>query len=422
MAKKKNVTVVVKPKRKNKRSKQQKQIGLLGTALRALGTSAGGAVGGYFGNPVTGAAVGNSLGATISRWLGAGDYTVTSNSLVNSMKASGSIPMMHSNDQTITVRHKEFVMTVLSSTNYVIRRSLIINPGRETTFPWLHTLANNFQEYRIKGMVYHYVPTSGNAVASTNSALGSVMLQTSYRSTDSAPADKIELLNEYWSSEARPSESFCHPIECNPKENPFNIQYVRSDGAILPATDSPLLYDLGVTHVAVQGQQINDIALGDLWITYEVELKKPIIKSNSTLDVYVWSGKTTSTATLSTPFTSMSQVSGNLQLTLGSNSITIPSTYRGVFNFYLVFQATTQTLTNFTITSSPTVVNCTIEDFQPGQTVIGGATTGSATTFVYAFCIRKNQRELAATITMPATSGSGSITTNFLNVYAYPDL
>ena len=42
------------------------------------------------------------------------------------------------------------------------------------------------------------------------------------------------------------------------------------------------MYDLGVTHVAVSGQQANDVVLGDLWVTYEVELKKPILYSNVT--------------------------------------------------------------------------------------------------------------------------------------------
>jgi hypothetical protein len=90
----------------------------------------------------------------------------------------------------------------------------------------------------------------------------------------------MEMLNEYWSSESSPAEGFCHPIECNPKENPFNIQYVRSKD--VPSGDSQLLYDLGVTHVAVTGMQASGNAVGDLWITYEVELKKPVLTSNVT--------------------------------------------------------------------------------------------------------------------------------------------
>ncbi len=111
------------------------------------------------------------------------------------------------------------------------------------------------------------------------------MLQTSYRATDSAPTSKIEMLNEYWSTEVVPCETTCHPLECNPAENPFNIQYVRSDSAVLPVSDSPLLYDLATTHVATEGQSTDGAALGDLWVTYEIELKKPVLSSNVTASI-----------------------------------------------------------------------------------------------------------------------------------------
>jgi len=157
-------------------------------------------------------------------------------------------------------------------------------------------LAANFQEYRFRGIVFHYVPSSGNAVSSTNPALGTVMFQTSYRASDTAPTSKLELLNEYWASENVPNEPFCHPIECDPKENPFNIQYVRTGD--VPTGDSRLMYDLGVTHVAVQGMQTTGNIVGDVWVTYEVELKKPIISSNATASVnyaaYDLSGSITS--------------------------------------------------------------------------------------------------------------------------------
>jgi hypothetical protein len=110
------------------------------------------------------------------------------------------------------------------------------------------------------------------------------MLQTSYRSTDSPPTSKVEVLNEYCSNEVVPSETMAHPIECDPKENPFNVMYVRS--GLPPAGDSKLMYDLGVTHLAVSGQLASDNVIGDLWVTYEVELKKPIIDSNVTSTIF----------------------------------------------------------------------------------------------------------------------------------------
>lgn len=219
--------------------------------------------------------MGSGLGAALSKWLGAGDYQVSSNSLVS--RASQNIPYMHKTDQSVVIRHREFIATVASSEAYNVRHQFILNPGMESTFPWLSGIAANFQEYKWKGLVFHYVPTSGSAVSSTNPALGSVMMQTSYRSQDTPPNSKIEILNEYWSNETIPCDTMCHPVECDPRENPFSIHYVRSGN--IPDGDY-LMYDLGVTYVAVQGMPATGNAVGDIWVSYEVELKKPIVSSN----------------------------------------------------------------------------------------------------------------------------------------------
>jgi len=247
----------------------------------------------------TGASYGTGLGAALSKWLGSGDYTVSSNSITQKASA-GSIPAMHKEGQSILVRHREFLTEIRGATSFTIRNEFDLNPGLSTTFPWLAGIASQYSQYRIKGLVYHYVPTSGNAVSSTNAALGTVMLQTSYRATESAPTSKIEMLNEYWSSEAKPSEEFCHPIECDPKENPFNVQYVRTGS--LPATENQLMYDLGRTTVAVSGQQANDIVLGDLWMTYEIELKKPVLTNLNNADIQTFASTSVSNLAAATPF------------------------------------------------------------------------------------------------------------------------
>jgi hypothetical protein len=187
---------------------------------------------------------------------------------------------MHQTGQSIVIRHKEYLGEVKGNTAFTVRAAYPLQPGSSQTFPWLSTLAQKFQEYTFKGVVFHYIPTSGSAVSSTNAALGTVMLQTSYRASDTNPASKVEMLNEYCASEAAPNETFAHPIECSPKENPFRTQYVR--GGSVPAGDPIMLYDLGKTFLAVSGQQANDIVLGDLWVTYEVELRKPIVAGATT--------------------------------------------------------------------------------------------------------------------------------------------
>lgn len=367
---------------------------------------AGGALGSLFGMGDAGRGAGSNLGAAVSKWLGAGDYNVSHNSIVNSLKASGSIPMMHNDGQTILVRHKEFLCEVKPNTSFQVQRSFRINPGSATTFPWLARLANCYQQYRIKGMVYHYVPTSGASVSSTNTSLGSVMMQTSYRSNDTAPNNKIELLNEYWSSEAVPSESFCHPVECNPNENPFNVQYVAADGATLPTGDSPLLYDLGTTHLAVSGQQGTLGVLGDLWVTYEIELKKPIIDSNVTDSAFKYGTYFNAPpASFSNPFGVGVAQAGNLKFTTDTGrSINIPANQYGTFWIFILYKPAA-TFTTANMTGAPVVTNCDLV-FWSGttdriETNIGAATSGN---IVYMIRVNKLQREVTAGIQVPTAS------------------
>jgi uncharacterized membrane protein len=69
------ILVAVRPKKKKEAAASSKpqQVTLLGQALRSLGGLGGGAIGSMFGAPVTGSAVGTSLGTAISKWLGSGD-------------------------------------------------------------------------------------------------------------------------------------------------------------------------------------------------------------------------------------------------------------------------------------------------------------------------------------------------------------
>jgi len=357
MARKGRTTVVIKTKKKQTQKKREtKEVSALGKAIRSLGMAAGGAAGSYLGQPVAGGAVGHSLGAALSRWLGAGDYTIGTNSIVKqSMRAASSIPIMHTDQQSVVIRHKEFLGEVLSSTSYRVQQSFPLNPGNSTTFPWLSNIAASFQEYRIRGLVFHYIPSSGSAVASANAALGTVMLQTSYRSNDTPPGTKVELLNEFWSNEVVPCDSMAHPVECDPKENPFNVQYIRTGS--VPSGDSVLMYDLGQTHLAVSGCQTVNGRLGDLWVSYDIELKKPLLYSNVTSRVDSSTGIVTSGATASAIFGPTAiTLAGPTPVTVLNNTITFPKGMIGTFFIMIQVGGNTLALT----AGTPTITQASL--------------------------------------------------------------
>jgi len=342
---KKKVSIKIVPQKKSVKRVKKKEAELtrLGGALRMLGGLGGRTIGSMVGYGDVGAQQGTNLAASISRWLGSGDYSVSSNSLTQRVAAGGTIPAMHKEGQTVIVRHKEFISEVLSSTTFKVQQQFNINPGLSLTFPWLAGIAAQFSEYRIRGMVYHYVPTSGDAINGTNPAIGSVMLQTSYRASESAPTSKIELLNEYWSSEAKPSEPFCHPIECDPKENPFNVQYIRTGS--VSAGDSVLMYDLGKTTLAVSGMPATGNVVGDLWVTYEIELRKPILTDLNGTDVLTLSSYATSYVSAAVPFGTNMIISAGTSFAIlpifGTNTITFPAGSVGAYQVVVMHTGAT---------------------------------------------------------------------------------
>jgi len=366
----------------NGNSKEKSEVTAIGKALRMLGGAGGNALGGMVGLSKAGGQAGTSLGGAISKWLGFGDYVVRMNSVVN--RASTGVPMMHKDGQTVTIRHREYIAQIKGSQTFTVQGSYVLNPGQRATFPWLSTIANSFQEYRFKGVVFHYIPSSGNAVSSTNAALGTVMLQTSYRSNDTPPTTKAELLNEYWSGESVPSDTFAHPIECDPNENPFNVQYISSDD--VPSSDSVLLYDLGVTHVCSSGQQIDGSTLGDLWVTYEVELKKPIVASNVTSNYQVVSASATPTAQ-NRLFPSIQFDRGNVTV-VGSttaNAFTFAAGLRGNYLMNVIFEASS------TFTHSTGILSISNTATTPIGPVIGDTNSyGSLGTSATSNCMLVN--------------------------------
>ncbi len=410
---------------RNKRvvpAKKQKPPTVLGKALRSLGAAGGATVGSWLGNPAMGGAVGRSLGAAVSRWLGSGDYTVNSNSIVqSSLKAASSIPMMHAESQTVVIRHREYLGEVRSNMEYTVENSFQLNPGNNRAFPWLSSIATSFQEYKFRGVVFHYIPSSGSAINGTNAALGTVMMQTSYRATDAPPSSKVEMLNEYCSNESVPSEPFAHPIECNPRENPFNVLYVRSGQ--VPTTDTIMMYDLGITHIATSGNPADGNVLGDLWVTYEVELKKPIVASNVATKELTGSAYFMSTSGVGI-FNNKVRSVGPIAISGSGNVLTLPKGCVGLWQITVILYPSSPTTgfvapTKF-FASSPTAVNCTLTtpmtaDF--GHIGSEVETTGAKSNQIFAVLgVRIDDPAVVPAISFATPTLGGTLSATIVNI------
>jgi len=386
------------PRTRREKNKEPTAIGRL---IRAAGSAGGGYLGNMIGMGQLGGAAGHQLGALASRWLGFGDYAVTRNSIVTD--ASSMIPSMHKTSQSVIVRHKEFIGTVTSTQAFTVQYSINLNPGLPGSFPWLSKIATRYQEYKFLGVVLHYVPASGDAVSSTNPALGTVMMQTSYRASDISPVSKLEMLNEYCSNESVPSSSFIHPVECDPKQNPFAIQYVRATS--VPTGESILNYDIGKTFIATQGQQADGNYLGDLWITYEVELSKPVLASAVTQSPYetlVYSGNSSTSY-----FTTLVSDTTGLGVTATGRVLTLPAGFGNVYAINMYFDDSN--LSAFTMTA-PTMTNGVVNIFR-FCTVVSGSS--QALLFLV---VTKTEANKASVLTFPAATATGSMASDTVTV------
>lgn len=255
-----------------------------GAAFRGAGTGIGTALGTFLGGPAGGAVggmLGKSAGGMISKLFGHGDYAVSNaeqlkqNNLV--LSNSAQIPQFGSGKVASKFVHREFLGDVYSSSTAGAFKidSYAINPGVATTFPWLSGVVGaKFQQYRINGMAFEFRSMSADALNSTNTALGSVIMSTDYDSADVAFASKQEMENTEYGVSCKPSANMMHGIECERMQTPVSELYIR---AFAPPPDKDIrLYDLGRFSIATVGCQGTNVNLGELWVTYDIDCFKAI--------------------------------------------------------------------------------------------------------------------------------------------------
>lgn len=217
-----------------------------------------------------GAFLGDTATKLIGKITGLGDYKIESNSLVGGMVPS------FGGEMSTTFSRREFLADVKSSVDFAVT-AYPINPGLGTVFPWGSRVAANFEQYRLRGMLFEFKTTCGSAIASTNNALGVVIMSTQYDPLEPPFQDKREMEAYVYTSSSVPSQSQVHAVECKPSLTAINAQYLRSNA--IPQDADLRMYDHGTFYIATAGMQAADITIGELWVTYHVELIKPRLLS-----------------------------------------------------------------------------------------------------------------------------------------------
>lgn len=159
------------------------------------------------------------------------------------------------------VKHTEYLADLTAVNPGFDVTSYPINPGIGSTFPWLASLAANFDQYRIRSLCARF---ESSAPATEN---GRVFMAFDYDPQDQPPVDKGSFMSyKGATSDAVWTSNMVRFI--GPRLG--KIFYTRTGGVV----GDIRLYDAGNFFVSTSGVA-NGVLCGELYLDYEIELVNP---------------------------------------------------------------------------------------------------------------------------------------------------
>lgn len=217
--------------------------------------------------------VGGAAANLVKQLTGFGDYAIKANALMPGGEINN--PNTHGG---VVYRGCEYLGDIISgAANSFNLQNFTINPGLESTFPKLSQFLANYEQYVIEGMFFEFRTMSADALNSTNTALGQVIMACNYNVLNPNFGTKAEMEEYDGGISVKPSESCKFFVECARSESPMDVLYTRATG--VPNSGDPRMYDLGNFQIATNGLQGANVNVGELWISYQVAGLKPKLYS-----------------------------------------------------------------------------------------------------------------------------------------------
>lgn len=190
---------------------------------------------------------------------------------------TGPAEVAGSGDETgsIVISRSELVCEIYGPTSAFKNNEFALNPGIESSFPWLSQIAANYEEYSFRQLLFHFNSTVTDIGSSTTGQIGSIIMATNYNASSTPFRDKPEMMAYMGANSCKASENAVHGVECDPAKLTFSEGYVR----VGPPTGNMDLkvYDHGLFQIAVANSPTANanLSVGELWVSYTVELRKP---------------------------------------------------------------------------------------------------------------------------------------------------
>lgn len=197
----------------------------------------------------------------------------------------------------VTLAHTEYITDIIPSQDFTMQIDEPVQPGLPFLFPWLNTIARNFETYRCKLLLFHFRSTSADAVLSTvaptgSTSLGSVIMMAQYNVLADPPTTKREMLNNSTATSCKPSNSMTFRV--SPRAS-YKTLFIRTP--YTPDTGDRRLYDLADFHLATEGMQGTTGSIGELSVTAIFTFTKPtLVNEVDPIDIFNWNSAYTPAA------------------------------------------------------------------------------------------------------------------------------
>jgi hypothetical protein len=164
-------------------------------------------------------------------------------------------------------------VSVANQPNFNVAFSLPINPGQASTFPWLSSVAKNYEKYRFLKLEFYYKPEVTQYTTGVNT--GKVIVMCDYDASDPAPNSKQNMEDTEPHCDGMPYQTLSLRLSTYELHQNSVAKFVRPGG--VPGGSDIKTYDAGTLFVATQAQTAN-ATLGELRVRYVVELSVPVLE------------------------------------------------------------------------------------------------------------------------------------------------
>lgn len=249
-------------------------------------------IGGFFGKADLGDKLGDIGGSMIRQFVPGGSLAMDAanaasrvysgqGEYVNNSLVDGAEPIPTFNPtpdgSTVTISHREYIGDIYAPDSGALFQCtpFAVNPGIERTFPWLSQIAQNYDEYTLQQCMFSYRSTVAD-FASNSGQVGQVIMATIYNASSDPFADKAQMMQYDASMSCKTSESMVHGVECDPAKLSGPVgRFVRSNPVAVSQDVNN--YDHGLFNIAVTETPSTyaNQAMGELWVSYTVQLRKP---------------------------------------------------------------------------------------------------------------------------------------------------